>query len=193
MTSQTQTERRPSEDHGDFQPLRRGERGVLHFIEAVCEKVGKGVAFLILGLALMVGYDVIMRFFFDRPTIWGQELSTMLFGTFIILGGAYTGFKKGHVTMDIIYGRFSRRGKAILDIITFFALTLPFLLVLVWYGGSSAWRSLISLERDSTQWGPPLYPFRIMLPLGAFLFLLQACAKLVRDFQTATGSARRRD
>jgi TRAP-type mannitol/chloroaromatic compound transport system permease small subunit len=137
---------------------------------------------LILIIAFIVGYEIIMRYGFNRPTVWVNEMSAMLFGTFIILGGAYTARYNGHVPMDVVYNKFSKRGKAILDVISFFILTLPLLGVLVWKGGESAWRSVMTLEHDSSQWGPPLYPLRVMLPLGAFLFLLQASAKLVRDF-----------
>lgn len=160
----------------------------LHCVDMVSEWVGKIVSFLILVFAIAVGYDVVMRYFFDRPTVWAQEASAMLFGTFIILGGAYTAHSGGHVNMDVIYNKFSRRGRAILDIITFFLLTVPFLGVLIWKGGAAAWRSLLTLEHDSTQWGPPLYPFRIMVPLGASLFLLQTIAKLIRDIFTIMSS-----
>ena len=157
-------------------------RKILQSIDALSEWTGKAVSFLILALALVIGYEVVMRYGFDRPTVWVHEFSVMLFGTAMIIGGAYVLRFDGHIGMDIVYGMFSVRGRAILDVITYFVLTLPFLLVLMWYGGERAWKSLITLEQDSTQWGPPLYPFRIMLPIGAFLFFLQSVAKLVRNF-----------
>lgn len=157
-------------------------------IETINEWIGRGASYLILLLALVVGYDVVMRYVFQRPTVWAQEFSTMLFGTFIILGGAYTARSgsTGHVNMDVLYHRFSKRGRAILDVITFFLLTVPFLGILMWKGGEAAWRSIITLEHDSTQWGPPLYPIRVMLPLGAFLFFVQMVTKLIRDILTIT-------
>lgn len=161
-------------------------------IEGAGEGTGRAASYLILVLSLVVGYDVVMRVFFDRPTVWAQEMSAMLFGTFIILGGAATARTEGHVNMDILYNRFSVRGKAILDVVTFFLLTVPFLGVLVWKGGASAWSSILSLEHDSSQWGPPLYPFRTMLPLGALLFLLQATVKMCRDVLTILSPDRER-
>lgn len=159
----------------------KGGDGLLAGIDWLSESVGKLSSFLIILLALTVCYDVVKRYLFEQPTVWAQELSAMMFGTFIILGGAYTAKEQTHVNMDILYSHFSQRGRAVLDIITFFILTLPFLGILLWKGGEGAWRSLVTLEHDSTQWSPPLYPFRIMLPLGALLFLLQAIAKLIRD------------
>ncbi|MBN1104784.1 MAG: TRAP transporter small permease subunit [Deltaproteobacteria bacterium] len=140
------------------------------------------MSFLILVLAIVIGYEVLMRYGFDSPTVWVHELSVMLLGTAMIISGAFTSRYNGHMSMDIVYGMFPRRGRVILDIVTSFLLTLPFVVVLLWFGGERAWRSLITLEHDSTQWGPPIYPFIMMLPVGAFLLFLQTLAKLVRDF-----------
>jgi TRAP-type mannitol/chloroaromatic compound transport system permease small subunit len=169
----------------------KGGGGLLAGIDWVSESVGKMAGLLIVLLALIVGYDVVKRYVFGQPTVWAQELSAMLFGTFIILGGAYTAKENKHVNMDIFYSRFSLRGRAILDIVTFFILTIPFLGILLWKGGEGAWRSVATLEHDSSQWGPPLYPFRIMLPLGALLFLSQATAKFIRDCQTLRSTGRK--
>jgi TRAP-type mannitol/chloroaromatic compound transport system permease small subunit len=171
-----------------LRPVKGGD-GLLAGIDWLSESVGKMAGLLIVVLALIVSYDVVKRYFFGQPTVWAQEMSAMLFGTFIILGGAYTAKENKHVNMDIFYSRFSARGRAILDIVTFFILTIPFLGILLWKGGEGAWRSVANLEHDSSQWGPPLYPFRIMLPLGALLFLLQAIVKFIRDCQTLRSMA----
>jgi len=157
------------------------KKSILSIIDSISEWVGKVFSFLILFLALIVGYEIIMRYVLNRPTIWVHEMSAMTFGTFIILGGAFTARYNGHIGMDIVYGLVSVRKRAILDVISYFILFIPLLGVLIWKGGASAWKSVLILEHDSSQWGPPLYPLRIMLPVGAALYLLQASAKLVRD------------
>jgi TRAP-type mannitol/chloroaromatic compound transport system permease small subunit len=155
----------------------------LHIVDLVSDWSGKVVCYLILSLALIVGYEVVARYVFGRPTLWVHELSAMFFGTFIIIGGAYTALQRGHVNMDVIYGSLHPRIRALIDVITVF-LAFIFVGVLVWKGWEAAWRSIKLLEHASTQWGPPLYPFRTMLPLGAFLLLLQVIAKFIRDIIT---------
>ena len=76
---------------------------VVAIIGAISEWSGKTVSFLITILALMVGVEVVARYVFNHPTEWSQELSAMVFGTFSVLGGAYTLRTNGHVNMDIIY------------------------------------------------------------------------------------------
>ncbi|MDQ7785178.1 MAG: TRAP transporter small permease subunit [Desulfomonilaceae bacterium] len=164
-----------------------GIQKILQFIDALSECTGKAASFLILALALVFCYEVVMRYCFDSPTVWAHEFSAMLFGTAMITSGAYVLRFDGHIGMDVVYNMFSVRGRAILDVITYFVLTLPFLFVLIWFGGGRAWKSLITLEHDSTQWGPPLYLFRIMLPIGALLFFLQTLPKLARDLAVVFG------
>ena len=153
----------------------------LALIDSLSEHTGNLVAYLIPLLAVVEVYEVMARYVFDAPTIWASEFSAMLFGAFILLGGADTLRRGGHVNMDIVYSRLSVRGRALMDILTFL-LFLAFIGVLLWKGWETAWRSLKLLEHDSTEWGPPLYPFKLLLPLGALLVLLQGLAKLVRDF-----------
>jgi TRAP-type mannitol/chloroaromatic compound transport system permease small subunit len=155
---------------------------LLHIIDSISEWTGKTVSFGILLLALIVGYEVAARYLFKSPTLWVHEVSVMFFGTFIIIGGAYTALKGMHVNMDLVHNALSPRIRALLDVLTFF-IALPFLGVLLWVGGKSAWKSVMVLEHASTQWGPPIYPFRVMLPLGALLLLLQLVAKLIRDLR----------
>ncbi|RJR48568.1 MAG: TRAP transporter small permease subunit [Desulfobacteraceae bacterium] len=176
----------PAKDSDEGNAMGKLKR-ILSFIDSMSEWTGKVISFLILVLSLIVGYEILMRYGFNRPTIWVNELSGMIFGTFIIFGGAFTARYNGHMGMDIVYGMLSDRKKAALDVISFFILFIPLLVVLVWKGGVLAWKSALMLEHDSSQWGPPLYPIRIMLPLGALLFLLQASAKLVRDLMVLFG------
>ena len=156
---------------------------VVEIIEKISEWTGKAVSFLITILALIVGFEVVARYVFNRPTEWGPELSAMIFGTFAVLGAAYTLRKNGHVNMDIIYLALPPRGRAFLDLCTS-VLSFSFVGVLVWKGGESAWLSIKTLEHASTIWAPPIFPVKSMLPLGAFLLLLQLVAKFIRDLHT---------
>ena len=153
---------------------------VLHFIDLLSEWIGKASAFLVLALSFVIGYEVVARYLFNRPTIWAHELSAMVFGAYIILGGAYLLSAGRHVNMDLIYGFLSPRKKALIDIITFWFFAI-FCVALVWKGGDTAWYSISIREQARTTWSPPLYPIRLVLPIGAFLLLLQGVAKFIRD------------
>lgn len=153
-------------------------------IDLINDRTGQAVSFLIPLLILLETYEVLSRYIFGHPTIWISELSTMLFGAFILIGGGFTMYHGSHANMDIFYGSLSKRNRAILDLITFLFF-LIFVGILLWKGGQMAWRSVTTLEHDSTEWAPPLYYFKLTLPLGAFFLLLQGISKFLKDLVIA--------
>jgi TRAP-type mannitol/chloroaromatic compound transport system permease small subunit len=153
---------------------------VIHGIDRINDRTGKAVSFLIPLLILFETYEVLSRYLFGRPTIWISELSAMLFGAFILIGGGFTLLHGAQANMDIVYGMLPKRAKAILDLITFLFF-LAFIGVLLWKGGQMAWQSVVTLKHDSTEWAPPIYYFKLTLPLGALLLLLQGISKFLKD------------
>jgi len=154
---------------------------IVHKIDTLSEWSGKILFPLVLFLALTIVYEVISRFLFNRPTTWGTELSTMIYGVYVIAGGAYALLYAEHVRMDLLYSRWSKRTKAIVDSCTF---PFFFLLcgVLLWKSGVYGWESVLRLEHSiRTPWAPPLYPWKMTIPVAALLILLQGMSKLIRD------------
>jgi len=158
----------------------------LHCIDSISQWSGKIVSFLILVLMCVVLIEVVMRYVLNNPTKWVHEMSLYLFGGAINLGAAYTLLHKGHVTMDVVQSRLSPRGKAIMDIATFIFFFI-FVAVLLWKGWHMAWKAFQFMERTESSWGPVIWPSRLVIPVGAFLLLLQGIAKFVRDILTVTG------
>ena len=156
---------------------------ILRAVDNINDWVGKVLSFGVLFMFALVLTEVIRRYFFNSPTVWGNELTQLTFGVYVVLCGGYILRWGGHVNVDILYDRFSARGKAIADIITF-ALFIMFCGMMLAYGGSLAWESLSRFEHSQSAWNPPLYPMKLMIPTGAFLLLLQGIAKLVRDILT---------
>ncbi len=82
-------------------------------------------------------YEVIARFVFNSPTNWVHESMFLMFGMQYMMCGAYAYREDQHVRVDVIYSKFSTRGKAIADIITsvFFFI---FVGTMLWTGGRFA-------------------------------------------------------
>ena len=153
---------------------------ILKMIDAVNSGIGYILSyflFLFFGLLLM---EVFLRYFFNSPTVWANELSQMLFGTYAVLGGGYILLTGGHVNVDIFCSRLSKKKKAVLDIVSS-ALFFLFCGMLLVYGGSLAWDSLSRFEHSQSAWNPPIYPAKLAIPLAAVLLILQGIAKLIRD------------
>jgi len=153
---------------------------VLFVIDTVNGWVGKAMTFLILPIFGLLLIEVIRRYLFNSPTVWGNELTQMLFGVYVILPGGYILMQGGHVNVDIISSKLSPRNRALLDIVSS-SLFFVFAGFLLYYGSSLAWESASMLETSQTAWDVPIYPVKLAIPLGAFLLLIQGIAKLVRD------------
>jgi TRAP-type mannitol/chloroaromatic compound transport system permease small subunit len=155
----------------------------LKVVDAISEWSGKGIAYLILPGILILALEVVLRYVFNSPTMWAHGTTQRIFATYYILSGAYIFRYNKHVSVDIVYNRFSLRTRANLSLIgsLFF---FVFCGVMLWKGIDFAWTSLSQLEPDATPWRAPLYPFKMMIPLGALLILLQGLAKFIRDLMT---------
>jgi len=157
---------------------------LLKTIDGISEWSGKLFAYVLWpGVAVLV-YEIGARYLFNAPTIWAHGTSQRIFATYYVIGGAYVLLHKSHINMDVIYSRFSLRTRAILDVIGA-SLFFAFCGVLLWWGADFAWGSLIRLEPDNTPFRAPLYPVKLMIPLGALLILLQGLTKFGHDLFTA--------
>lgn len=152
----------------------------IRVIDWINDRTGNFLSLFVLIIFGLLLVEVIRRYLLNSPTVWGNELSQMLFGTYVVLSGGYILRWGGHVNVDILYSRLSRKTQAKLDIITSF-LFFMFCVMMVYYGSSLAWESLSTFERSQSAWNPPIYPVKLTIPLGAGLLLLQGIAKLMRD------------
>ena len=156
----------------------------LKAIDRINEQTGKAVSYLVIILAAVVLYEIFVRYLFNSPTIWAHEISQMIYGAYVILLGGYVLQRKGHVNVDILYNRFTPRTRAIIDLFTWL-LFFYFCGLLLVKGWEMAWDSFLVRETEPTSFAPPVYPIKMMIPLGALLILLQGLAKFIRDLSVA--------
>jgi len=135
-------------------------------------------------VVILVVYEITARYLFNAPTTWSNEMTVYLSAVAYLLGGAYSLYFRAHVSVDILYLRFTPRTQAIMNVITFF-FTFIYLGALVWVGSKYAFESLKIREATGSPWNPPVYPLKICIPLGALLLILQAFANFVRDLTFA--------
>lgn len=153
---------------------------ILHGIDKINDFIGRIDSYLLIVIILATFYEVIVRYFLKSPTSWSNELCSIIFGIYMMMGGGYVHMKKAHVSMDIFSSKFSVRTKALVDVITF-VFTFAFLFILIWKGGQRAIQTIQTNEHSTTVWAPTMIPTRLCLPLGCAFFLLQALAQFIRD------------
>lgn len=157
---------------------------ILRAIDRMSLWTGKFLAlWTFLGTAVIT-YEVVMRYVFNRPTIWAHEGMTLLFGMQYILAGAYVHCIRAHVRVDVFYSLWSPRNKAIVDVLAS-PLFFTYIGVLVYTGWNYYWDSQVIWEVSFTDWAPPYYPVKFTVFFGPLLLLFQGLAWFVRDLHLA--------
>ncbi len=156
-------------------------KGIINTIESFQEIIGKIVGLINYALIFVVLYEVTSRKIFGNPTVWGFDLSYMLYGTMFMLGFGYTLKHGSHVRIDIIYAYLKPKNKAILDLIGFTIFFLPFMLVCLKVSFDFGMQSLEMREQSMSVWQIPIYPFKIMMFLGFLLLFIQGIIEITKS------------
>lgn len=156
-------------------------QNLLLLIDKISTWIGQFFSWLIVALTLMISWEVFSRYVLDSPHPWAFDVMSMMYGTLFMMAGAYTLSKNGHVRGDVLYGFFPPRLQAWLDLILYLLFFIPGVFALAWAGyGFAADSWAISEHSNVTANGPPVYPFKTILPIaGAFLFA-QGLVEIVR-------------
>ena len=155
-------------------------------IDATNKVVGKFAMYLVFGMIGVLLFESISRTIFDKPHIWVVEVAQFTMAAYYLLGGGYSMILKGHVRMDLLYGRWSEKRQATTDVFT--GLFLIFYLVFLLVGAySSIEYAVMYGQRNRTAWAPYMAPIKIIMGIGVLLMLLQAIATWFKDLAKARG------
>src|SRR5580765_5809966 len=153
----------------------------LRFADRLSTWSGKLFAWLIVVLMLVVSIEVFKRYILNAPTAWIFDLDAMLYGTLFMMCGAYALSQDAHVRGDFLYTNMKPRTQAALDLALYFLFFLPGIVALVYAGwgfAGDSWR--INEHSNVTSEGPPVYQFKMVIPIAGVLVLLQGFAEIVR-------------
>lgn len=154
---------------------------LLLFIDRISTWIGKAFSWCILALTLVIGYEVFMRYVLRAPTSWAYDTSYILYGTLFMMCGAYLLSRNGHVRGDFLYRMWPVKVQAGMDLALYLIFFLPAALALIYSGYDFARLSWVIKEHSSfTPDGPPIYPFKALLPIAGVLLLLQGLAEIGR-------------
>ena len=143
--------------------------------------VGQAFSWLIVSLTLLISWEVFSRSVMEHPHAWAFDVMIMMYGTLFMMAGAYTLSKNGHVRGDVLYGFFPPRLQAALDLILYVLFFIPGVVALVWAGYRYAGESwAINEHSNITADGPPIYPFKTVIPIAGAVLLLQGVVEIVR-------------
>ena len=153
----------------------------LLFVDRVSTFVGHAFSWFIVGLTAVVTWEVFSRYALDAPHAWAFDVMAMFYGTLFMMAGAYTLAVNGHVRGDVLYGFFTPRVQASLDLALYILFFIPGVVALVYAGyyyAADSWR--INEHSNVTADGPPIYPFKTVIPVAGAILLAQGIVEIVR-------------
>jgi TRAP-type C4-dicarboxylate transport system permease small subunit len=149
-------------------------------IESINARLGRYVGWIILIISVLVGYDTVMRYVFNNPSEWVQEISIYGFAAFALLGSGYVQLRKSHIRTDVIFDRLNPRFQDYLSIFYFIPCAV-FVIAMLIAGWDAFWMALTQNQKRAGTLMWPLWPYLLAIPIGSVLVLLQMLADLVKD------------
>ncbi len=149
-------------------------------VDRLSTLIGKVFAWTVVGLTVLITWEVFSRYVLNKPHAWVLDAQIMLYGTLFMTAGAYTLSKNGHVRGDVLYGFFRPRTQASVDLVLYLIFFLPGIVALTWAGWTFANDSLAIREQTFSADALPLYPFKFIIPIAGGTLLLQGVVEIIR-------------
>jgi len=157
-------------------------------IDALSKFFGAIAALTVVVLVVLMLYDVVLRYAFNAPTTWGNDLNTFLMGGAFVMSIAYALSTDSHVRVDLLYTERTRHYLNYVDLIGLTLIILPVVAWMTWGLSGHLIEGLRTGERTgSGGWNPVVWPFRAVLVLGFAVFTIQIFAEIVKRIAAISG------
>ena len=154
---------------------------LIYTIDQLSKTVGHAFAWCIIILTFGTCYEVFVRYVLDDPTSWAFDMSYLMYGAIFYMAGAYTLSRDGHVRADMLYRKWPDRTQAGVELVLYVVFFFPGILALVIAGGHYGVEAIRIREVSvNSPAGVPIWPLKMMIPVGAALMALQGLAESLR-------------
>ena len=157
-------------------------------IDAINEHVGKTVYWLVLAMVLLSAGNAIVRKVFNYSSNAYLEAQWYMFSAVFLLAAGYTLLRNEHVRIDVIAGRLSPRAQAWIDIFGTLFFLLPMATLIMWLSWPVFVQMYVHHEISGSAGGLPLWPARLLLPVGFALLVLQGISELIKRVAFIAGA-----
>lgn len=153
---------------------------ISHSIDALNERVGRTVLWLVLVMALVSAANALARYLFNLSSNAWLELQWYLFAAVFLLCAGYTLLNDEHIRIDVVSSHLSRRAQVWIDIFGTVFFLLPVSIFIMWLSWPVFVNAWTSQEISSNAGGLIRWPVRLLVPLGFFLLSLQGLSELIK-------------
>lgn len=156
-------------------------------IDALNERVGKAVIWLVLLMTILSAGNAVMRYTINYSSNGLLEIQWYLFAVIFLFSAGYTLLRNEHVRIDVVAGKFSPRGQAWIDIIGTLLFLMPMAVLIMYLSWPIFMNAWDSGEMSSNPGGLIRWPARLMIPVGFLLLVLQGLSELIKRIAFLAG------
>jgi TRAP-type mannitol/chloroaromatic compound transport system permease small subunit len=156
-------------------------------IDALTERVGRFVYWLVLVVVLISAANATIRKAFDYSSNAYLEIQWYLFSVIFLFGAGYTLMRNEHVRIDIISGHLSPRAQNWIDVIGIVFFLFPMSIIIMWLSWPLFVDSYVRGEVSTNAGGLIIWPARLMVPVGFALLIVQAISELIKRIAFLAG------
>ncbi len=156
-------------------------------IDLINARVAKGAFWLVLLMTVICAGNASYRFVFDDSSNGMLEIQWYLFAAVFLLCAPYTLQKNEHVRIDVLSGKLSPRGLAVIDIIGSLFFLLPMVTLVLWLSLPLVAESYKINEYSANAGGLLRWPVKALLPISFTLLALQGVSELIKRIAFLTG------
>ena len=149
-------------------------------IDAVTERVGRIVYWLVLVVVLISAANATIRKLFDYSSNAYLEIQWYLFSVIFLFGAGYTLLRNEHVRIDIVSGRLSPRAQNWIDVVGIVFFLWPMSFIIMYLAWPLFIDSYVRNEISTNAGGLIIWPARLMVPVGFALLLVQSVSELIK-------------
>lgn len=151
-------------------------------IDRIAMFIGRVTMLLIAIVVCVMMYEVILRYVFERPTLWANEMSLWLAGFVFILAGFYAMQQRSHIRIYLLYDMFPRAVQRICDTVST-VLIVGFAFFLVYGGYGEAKAKMLRWETFGTAFDPPIpATLKPLVLIVVTLVAIQSVLNLIADW-----------
>jgi len=161
--------------------------GLSRAIDAVNERVGRLVYWLVLIMALVSAANAISRYALSIASNAWLELQWYMFAAVFLLCSGYTLLHNEHIRIDVVASRLSRRTQIWIDVFGIIFFLLPISAYMMWSSWPIFMNAWNSGEVSASAGGLIRWPARLLVPAGFFLLTLQGVSELIKRSATLMG------
>ena len=161
---------------------------LIGIIDSFNMAVGEMVKYLLVTLVVSVAFSVMAVKIFGQSWTKLDEAAIYFHATVILLGSPATLLAGQHVRVDIFYAKLTAKSKALVDLIGYYALLIPFCFVIIWNAQGFiglAWTSFEGSAESSGIRG--LFILKTFISVFAIMMLAQGLAIACRAALLLTG------